>query len=319
MLAERQTRNYRRLRLGRHHQLVSTRENDFREKNGVFYIAPTCIGIGKTIREIPFTIWIIKNKKQRLMLTPAILLGKRVFADSCNFFSPYYRQITMESWMNGERITSQRYPIALQDIEHAFDYYLKHYNQGRPFILAGHSQGAKSVIELLKHKLNAANYRQLVAAYPIGFFITKEELDHYPHLRPAKDSTDTGVIVCFNSVTDTNAIAPLFKDNKVCINPLNWKTDTTYANRVIEPGEPYFLTEREISNQIQPALRSAYRPGLSSTYCSRISIPIPISFPSIARIFPKGNLHVQELNLYFKNLRKNVIDRIHAYQKTPIL
>lgn len=67
----------------------------------------------------------------------------------------------MESWMNGERITSQRYPIALQDIEHAFDYYLKHYNQGRPFILAGHSQGAKSVIELLKHKLNAANYRQL--------------------------------------------------------------------------------------------------------------------------------------------------------------
>lgn len=289
-------------------------EMTFDKKTDVFYVAPTCIWDWENDKGDTLHHMDIQNKQQRRMLTPAILLGKRVFADSCNFFSPYYRQITMESWMNGEEITNRRYPTALQDIEHAFDYYLKHYNQGRPFILAGHSQGAKSIIELLKHKLNATTSQQLVAAYPIGFYITKEELEHYPYLRPAKDSTDTGVTICFNSVTDTNAIAPLFKSNKVCINPLNWKTDTTHANRSLNRGTVFLDRKGNIKSDSACLTGARIDPVYHVLIVPDIN-PDPYFIPSIARIFPKGNFHVQELNLYFKNLRKNVIDRIHAYQK----
>ena len=35
--------------------------------------------------------------------------------------------------------------------------------------------------------------------------------------------------------------------------------------------------------------------------------------PSIARLFPKGNYHVQEINLYFLNLQANLRRRIEAF------
>lgn len=104
----------------------------------------------------------------------------------------------------------------------------------------------------------------------------------------------------------------------MCINPLNWKTDTTYANRSLNRGTVFFDRKGNIKSdsacftgaRIDPVYHLLIVPDID---------PDPYFIPSIARIFPKGNLHVQELNLYFKNLRKNVIDRIHAYQKTPIL
>ena len=39
----------------------------------------------------------------------------------------------------------------------------------------------------------------LVACYAIGWRITEEELEKYPHLRFATGETDTGVIISFNS------------------------------------------------------------------------------------------------------------------------
>lgn len=37
--------------------------------------------------------------------------------------------------------------------------------------------------------------------------------------------------------------------------------------------------------------------------------------PSIGKIFPKGNYHVQEINLYFLNLQENIAERSEAYSK----
>ena len=49
----------------------------------------------------------------------------------------------------------------------AFDYYIKHYNKGRRFILAGHSQGSNVMINLLAEymKKNPKVYKRMIAAY----------------------------------------------------------------------------------------------------------------------------------------------------------
>ena len=36
--------------------------------------------------------------------------------------------------------------------------------------------------------------------------------------------------------------------------------------------------------------------------------------PSIGELFPKGNYHVQELNLYFLNVQRNLEQRIAAFR-----
>ena len=171
----------------------------------------------------------IDNPEQRSQVDGSIRLAHALFGKYCRFYAPYYRQVTMESWMVAHEETERRYAVAHGDVVQAFDYYMTHYNARRPFILAGHSQGAKAVIELLKHTLTPRQHDNMVAAYAFGFSVCDQELEQYPMLRPACDSVDCGVLICYNSVSAPEAVSPLFRDNVICINPLNWHTDTTYA------------------------------------------------------------------------------------------
>ena len=69
-----------------------------------------------------------------------------VFEEFTNLFMPYYRQanLTIEArtyFENGD-IQSCLEDLPEIDMNAALDYYFEHYNQGRPFIIAGHSQGS---------------------------------------------------------------------------------------------------------------------------------------------------------------------------------
>lgn len=262
----------------------------------LFYVVPTCIwdytdSLGQTRHHMD-----IFNTEQRALTDPSIQLAKSVLADSCNFFSPYYRQISMDSWLTLDTaLIEERFKLAYQDVADAFHYYMEHDNQGKPFILAGHSQGAKAVIELLKREMTPDISRKLIATYAIGYTVTPEELAGYSTLRPAQDSIDTGVLIGFNSVTRPDAVSPLFRDNVVCINPVNWRTDVT-------PATSYqgFTVAQDTT------IHTLIVTGIDEEQ---------YFIPSVAALLPKGNLHVQEFNLYNEDLRKNVLQRIRAFRQ----
>lgn len=262
----------------------------------LFYVVPTCIwdytdSLGQTRHHMG-----IFNTEQRALTDPSIQLAKSVLADSCNFFSPYYRQISMDSWLTLDTaLIEERFKLAYQDVADAFHYYMEHDNQGKPFILAGHSQGAKAVIELLKREMTPDISRKLIATYAIGYTVTPEELAGYSTLRPAQDSIDTGVLIGFNSVTRPDAVSPLFRDNVVCINPVNWRTDAT-------PATSYqgFTVAQDTT------IHTLIVTGIDEEQ---------YFIPSVAALLPKGNLHVQEFNLYNEDLRKNVLQRIRAFRQ----
>lgn len=262
----------------------------------LFYVVPTCIwdytdSLGQTRHHMD-----IFNTEQRALTDPSIQLAKSVLADSCNFFSPYYRQISMDSWLTLDTaLIEERFKLAYQDVADAFHYYMEHDNQGKPFILAGHSQGAKAVIELLKREMTPDISRKLIATYAIGYTVTPEELAGYPTLRPAQDSIDTGVLIGFNSVTRPDAVSPLFRDNVVCINPVNWRTDAT-------PATSY----QEFTVAQDTTIHTLIVTGIDEEQ---------YFIPSVAALLPKGNLHVQEFNLYNEDLRKNVLQRIRAFRQ----
>lgn len=270
------------------------------EKNiDLFYVVPTCIwdytdSLGQTQHHMD-----IFNAEQRALVDPSIQLAKSVLADSCNFFSPYYRQISMDSWLTLDTaLIEGRFELAYQDVADAFHYYMEHDNQGKPFILAGHSQGAKAVIELLKREMTPDISRKLIATYAIGYTVTTEELANYPALHPAQDSIDTGVLIGFNSVTRPEAVSPLFRDNVVCINPVNWRTDATPA-----PSYQGFTVVQDTT------IHTLIVTGIDEDQ---------YFIPSVEALLPKGNLHVQEFNLYNEDLRKNVLQRIRAYRSQSV-
>lgn len=277
----------------------------------VFYIAPTCIWDwegqdGKTYHHMN-----VDDAKQRDRVDGSMRLAYGLFGKSCRFYAPYYRQITMQSWMIVREETERRFAIAQDDVARAFNYYMAHFNGGRPFILAGHSQGAKAVIELLKHTLTLVQYDNMVAAYAFGYGASRQELDEYPLLRPARDSIDCGVLVCYNSVSSTKAVSSLVDGNVVCINPLNWRTDTSYASPEQHIGAVFFdgngmmdTMHHSIGVRIDSDTHALIVDGLDDN---------AYYIPSIGNLFPKGNYHVQELNLYFLNVQHNIAQRIAAF------
>ena len=72
-----------------------------------------------------------------------------------NFYAPYYRQMIFEAYQQPETVLNQLVETPVQDINDAFQYYMAHFNQGRPFFLMGHSQGSQVLIELLKKGMTA--------------------------------------------------------------------------------------------------------------------------------------------------------------------
>ena len=194
----------------------------------VFYIVSTECG-DYTLGGKPMHYADTRNDSIRALLYGEMVGVDQLLAGELNYYSPYYRQVTMETYTS-DSLVDARMPLAYGDVRKAFDYYLEHYNNGRPFILAGFSQGAMAVVDLLK-AMDDSIYSRLVAAYVLGYKVT----DTNAHIRPAKDSADLGVTICYNSVREnSNAIPILSEGNLMTINPVNWSTDATPAT-LIDP------------------------------------------------------------------------------------
>ena len=128
-----------------------------------------------------------------------------VFEESTNLFIPLYRQSSMkyaaEVFLKDGIIEAALTGIPYDDITAALDYYFENYNNGRPFIIAGHSQGSAILRLVLKHyfKEHPDYYKRMVAAYAIGYSITKDDLAANPHMKFATGETDTGVIISWHN------------------------------------------------------------------------------------------------------------------------
>lgn len=232
--------------------------------------------------------------------------------DQYNFFAPYYRQMTLELYAGGRQSVSQYVSVPASDIARAFAYYMKHLNNGRPFILLGHSQGSQVLIELLKHSITDEQRKLMVAAYTMGFEITSEELARYPsELCPAQNAEDTGVIVLYNSLTDSAAKSPILDRSAVCINPLNWRTDGTPATKEEHKGIVKYDSKAG-AYVIIPNFTGAYISD-NCLVCEDID-PYACYIEELKELFPFGNLHMMDSWLYSVNIRENMDLRTSRFQ-----
>ncbi|MBD5356829.1 MAG: DUF3089 domain-containing protein [Bacteroides sp.] len=216
-------------------------------------------------------------------------------ADGNNFYSPYYRHITLDSWatLNEDTINRRYYDVAFVDVKNAFDRFIKQYNGERPFILTGFSQGGKSVVELLK-VMDEETRERMIAAYVMGYKVTPEDVATHPYIQAAQDSLDTGVVICYNSVSDVKYLKPVVSaPNVMCINPVNWHTDNTPA-----------ILNDTITVTVDMEAKVLVVDGFDGSY-----------LPNILDILNVGDYHGAEPSLYSECLRKNFRQRITSFQE----
>ena len=240
-------------------------------------------------------------------------MEKGIYDAESRFFAPYYRQAGLSVY---ELPAEEREPylaLAYEDVRAAFDYYLEHYNEGRPIIVAGFSQGADMCLRLLKDRFADEEVnRLLVACYTIGWSITEEEIAEYPHLRFATGEDDTGVIISFNSEAESVTDSILIPEGTrtLAINPLNWRTDSIPAGKEANLGACFTNYSGDIVSEI-PQLTGAYIVPVRGAL--KVTDVTPEEYPPGLSIFPEGVYHLYDYQFFYRNLQQNVAVRLDAY------
>jgi hypothetical protein len=247
------------------------------------------------------------------------------FETIANIYAPYYRQADAAS--RAAMPQSEQVQVVAgaptQDGIAAFDYYVKHYNQGRPFILAGHSLGSNVMANLLSQYMKAHPlvYKRMIAAYVPGYSITPHYLAQNPILRFAKGPNDTGVIVSWNTEAPTVAGAnPVLLPGGLAINPITWtrkQTEATAARNLgsieLDPatgGTPVLNADGTIK-RVMGLADARIDKAKGVVICSTVDPTQPPYY--IPGGFPMGVYHPFDYPFYFFDIRANAANRVQHF------
>ena len=253
------------------------------------------------------------DEKVKANFTGALNMERGIYEDSAVMYAPFYRQIVFPLYLGSEEDMKPYLDIAYDDVSAAFEYYMENINDGRPLILAGFSQGAQHALRLLEDYFDDPEYSDLlVAAYCIGWRITAEDLERSPHLKMAEGEDDTGVIVMFSTEApeaDSSIIVPE-GIRTLGINPLNWRMDSTPADRSLNIGACFTDYSGAITGEI-PNLTGCYLDEDRGTLKAVDIIPEDYS----NSLFPDGVYHLYDYQFFFRNLEENVRTRLESWQE----
>ena len=255
------------------------------------------------------------NDKLRESFAYALDLEKGIYEETGRLFSPYYRQMSINAYRLPEEEFGQAESIAYRDISDAFRWYLDNENDGRGLILAGFSQGSEMCLKLLEEYFGTESAEvealrgQLITVYAIGWRVTEEMTEQYPQIVPASGEDDIGTVVAFDCEdgTLTGTIVIPEGVRTMSINPLNWKTDDTPADKILNKGAV-------MGTGAEPV------PGLCGAYIGRRGELVVTDiekedYPPGLDIFPEGAYHVYDYLFFFTNLKENLAVRAQAWME----
>jgi len=263
----------------------------------VFFIHPTTYtgekndGWNASIEDVE-----VNNKTDN----STILYQGSVFNKSCRIFAPRYRQAHIDAFYINKDSATEYFDLAYDDVRNAFEYYLEHYNNGRPIIIASHSQGTVHAGRLLKEFFeNKSLYKQLVCAYIIGMPITE---NYFSSIPVCGTENQTGCFVGWR--TFRKGYTPEFvkkeKFKSVVVNPLTWNTNKEQVS--VKKNKGGVLKN---FNKIVPKVVDAQINDNILWSCK------PNVFGKM--FFTAKNFHIGDINLFYMNIRENVDVRIKSF------
>jgi len=231
----------------------------------------------------------------------SILYQASVFNASCNVYAPRYRQAHISAFYTQDTLAAQQaFELAYQDVRSAFEYYLMHHHNGKPIIIASHSQGTLHAARLLKDFFEDKPIcKYLVIAYLWGMPIPPH---YFKTLSLCKDSTQYNCIAGWRLFKE-GYIPEMIKNEpfvSLAVNPISWKPDSIYIDRSYHQGAVLFNFNK-VYHKTQGA----------RIYKGVVWIDKP-KFP-FSFLYTQKNYHAGDINLFYLDIRENIKQRIQHY------
>ena len=233
-----------------------------------------------------------------------ILNQASVFNGAGKVYAPRYRQAHIQYYYTKKDSASaiKAFEVAYQDVKSAFEYYLKHYNNGRPIIIASHSQGTNHAETLLKEFFDGKPLQdKLVAAYLVGMPI---ERDAFQNIKVCETPEQSNCFCSWRTFKHGSFPKDHQPNNNIAVtNPLTWTTDETYASAALNQGtvlhkfEKYY-TKQLVDAQIKDGVLWVHKP----------------KFKGSVFLITK-NYHIADYNLFYTNVRHNAMLRLGIFLK----
>jgi hypothetical protein len=225
-----------------------------------------------------------------------------VFNGSCKIYAPRYRQAVLNNFYTRNSDKSKKaFDLAYSDIKEAFEYYLKNYNNGRPIIIAGHSQGSMHAARLLHEFFDGTPLqKQLVEAYIIGYPTHENQ---FQFLKVSQSPEDVGGYISYGTFgmgADVSSL-PEYK-NAVVVNPLSWTTDNTFVS----------------ANQNHGSISKKWdgiRTAVCGAKCGSGILEIQKPSESGYLPLPLKSYHLHDYSLFYINIRENVALRVKTFMQ----
>lgn len=277
------------------------KENQANASVDVFFVYPT-IFMKEPAFEYSWNAYLGDSALNKQIDEGTIKNQASVFNGSAKIYAPRYRQAHYFVYYTPNKADKDSaLNLAYTDIKKAFEYYLAHFNHGRPIIIAGHSQGTQHTTRLLQEYFDGKPLaNRLVAAYIIGIATQKS---FFKELQPCASPDQTGCYVAYTTfLKDYYPDWHPQKDSDlVSVNPVSWTLDQKPASRFSNPGGVGLSF-----NFIPNATDAQNHQGLLWIHTPHIT----------GRIFiHKKNWHIGDYNLFWGSIRENVAHRIEKFNQ----
>ncbi|EQA38729.1 PF11288 family protein [Leptospira inadai serovar Lyme str. 10] len=231
-------------------------------------------------------------------------LQASIFNESARIYAPRYRQAVLYSFVDETGSGEQAFSIARRDVLSAFEYYLKHYNKGRPFFIAGHSQGSMMLISVLKEYLDKGKVSNFVAAYLPGWSIRSSD---FSNLKICRGPKDIGCYVSWNSkkwgsqLSDFALPAERYVGG-ICVNPVNWTLNSSETSKEFHKGGVGIGFSHVDRNYVRTKCQG-----------EMLQVDLPSNPDYESRRGNKKNYHIADYGLFYLDVRTNIRERLEAY------
>ena len=250
----------------------------------------------------------------------------------CNVYAPRYREATIFSYFESPERRDALLGFAYQDVKRAFEYYLENDNDGRPFIIASHSQGTHHAKRLLKEVIdNSDLHDRMIASYMIGAVqvpISPAWFDSMRHITACQSADALHCVVHWDTVAEGSPGVER-PEESLCTNPLTWLVNEDRAHAALNEGAvvaggKYILqfgkTEDLATGQKFTAL-SAPRPGQTAAQCRDGTLYVT---SQLGNDFDKtgmgnnGGYHGLDYALFYMNIHNNAKLKVETYLKNTL-
>ncbi len=267
----------------------------------VFYVYPT---LNSEKNDDRWNVSIDDAKQNEKVLGKAVLMQASAFATSGRVYTPLYRQAHIRSYQMMNEGGRKAQELAYSDVKRAFEIYLKKYNQGRPILMVGHSQGTTHTLRLLSDFFDGKPLqKKLVAAYIPGIRVKQNQ---FKTIKPMTKPNETGGFVSWNTFKK-NKYPKKDKDwydGSVTTNPITWNDS---KKTTLEQHKGFLYTNKKIYGK---SLKIEITDGL--VWSSNPKFPLRF-FMSFLK-----NYHAGDINLFWQDIKENSKLRVRTYlMKNP--